>query len=806
MHDMSWCKEKKNQTKPVYLFLGAGISFTSGIPRASELTKKAIHNFIEKEEERTKLEDPNSSFGIQDFADRMQREAASERIRFKEFIATNLYSQSRIVSTEYRMLSFLIKHRIISAIYTTNQDVCLERALELQGISYNRFVYDKDIKHIDLTERLSGSVDIYKLCGDVHRPVSMCFSTSELEDAADSVLFERLLERFDQNCYIIFMGYSACEDPIGRRLRAKALDRHGKRMAQVYCVDCWITDKHRQLCSGIGDHIIASNAEEYLKNCIRHMRPRLSVKQAVFNKGDFGGVQTYAYSLMVICKDLPIDYSCYATQDFYREEAEGAKDELFGFEYLMASSKAETVKALSGHDVDVLHAHNFVSAYTAQALDIPCVLTSHSLESKEMEFGRRDSQDIDSYESDIEKYQDEYYNKISTVLTLSESHKQELPRGVRHYAVKTKAPFIHPDTLNVNTRAPSMEKRSDLIKKNRVSSIMEGNDSCFEVDKPTIAFFGRPSKRKGLSVFKMAVEELYKQIGNSFQVLYVGPTPEGKDDTVSTTMEKEPSGTSNSSKYQEVQKISRELQQCMYRAQENISTSSKKSIVDDFADHQRSMYDYYLACDVVIIPSAYEPFGYVALEAMACERAVIATKVGGLQELLADGRGTLIDPEGLKESQLAQKIAEACKHLLDHQDDRLRRVKKAKQWVDSEYSEEEMGALAEQIYQSYLSSVIRGRNMNGQYSGIVDAKLGKGLKDISNWHPLLIGAAKIYREILEELKAGNDPKAEDYNLFWDVAYWLKANKPLCREINIMPITELAQLITEVERAIPKNSQ
>jgi len=50
------------------------------------------------------------------------------------------------------------------------------------------------------------------------------------------------------------------------------------------------------------------------------------------------------------------------------------------------------------------------------------------------------------------------------------------------------------------------------------------------------------------------------------------------------------------------------------------------------------------ASRVVCQPSLVEPFGQALLEAMACGRSVVATRVGGPPELVADGAGFLVDP------------------------------------------------------------------------------------------------------------------------------------------------------------------
>ena len=53
---------------------------------------------------------------------------------------------------------------------------------------------------------------------------------------------------------------------------------------------------------------------------------------------------------------------------------------------------------------------------------------------------------------------------------------------------------------------------------------------------------------------------------------------------------------------------------------------------------QDTLQYYYSAAEIVIMPSHYESFGMVALEAMACGTPVIATQVGGLQHLVQNGK------------------------------------------------------------------------------------------------------------------------------------------------------------------------
>lgn len=53
---------------------------------------------------------------------------------------------------------------------------------------------------------------------------------------------------------------------------------------------------------------------------------------------------------------------------------------------------------------------------------------------------------------------------------------------------------------------------------------------------------------------------------------------------------------------------------------------------------------YVAAADVVCQPSLVEPFGQAVLEALACERSVVATRIGGPPEFVPPEAGVLVDP------------------------------------------------------------------------------------------------------------------------------------------------------------------
>ncbi len=79
------------------------------------------------------------------------------------------------------------------------------------------------------------------------------------------------------------------------------------------------------------------------------------------------------------------------------------------------------------------------------------------------------------------------------------------------------------------------------------------------------------------------------------------------------------------------------------------------------AKDQDTLVYYYSAAEMVVMPSHYESFGMVALEAMACGTPVIASDVGGLSFSIEDGFNGYLVP-GRDPQAMADKILLLLKH------------------------------------------------------------------------------------------------------------------------------------------------
>ncbi len=114
---------------------------------------------------------------------------------------------------------------------------------------------------------------------------------------------------------------------------------------------------------------------------------------------------------------------------------------------------------------------------------------------------------------------------------------------------------------------------------------------------------------------------------------------------------------------------------CYYRAEQ-------LNVKDDtiFVGKQANIPEYLGIADIFLLPSELESFGLAALEAEACEVPVIATRIGGIPEVVTDGEtGFLSDIAD------TEKMSDDVMKLLNDEEMRENFGKKARELAVSRY-------------------------------------------------------------------------------------------------------------------------
>ena len=101
--------------------------------------------------------------------------------------------------------------------------------------------------------------------------------------------------------------------------------------------------------------------------------------------------------------------------------------------------------------------------------------------------------------------------------------------------------------------------------------------------------------------------------------------------------------------------------------------------------------------DLLVLPSETESFGLVALEAMACEVPVVASRVGGLPEVITDGvEGFLVEMKDI------EKMAERSLTILSSDSFRREMGKRARETAHARFCSSSIIALYEDYYRKVV--------------------------------------------------------------------------------------------------------
>ncbi|MGV0028977.1 glycosyltransferase family 4 protein [Phormidesmis priestleyi] len=118
---------------------------------------------------------------------------------------------------------------------------------------------------------------------------------------------------------------------------------------------------------------------------------------------------------------------------------------------------------------------------------------------------------------------------------------------------------------------------------------------------------------------------------------------------------------------------------------------------------------YYTAADVCVIPSHYEPFGLVAIEAMACGTPVVASAVGGLKfSIVPEETGLLVSPQNVG------AFADAIERILSDELWAKKLKKQASERVQRNFSWSGVAAQLSDLYRRVLAQSIAHEMLVGE--------------------------------------------------------------------------------------------
>jgi starch synthase len=260
-------------------------------------------------------------------------------------------------------------------------------------------------------------------------------------------------------------------------------------------------------------------------------------------------------------------------------------------------------------DSQVVHCHTwytFFAGFLAKQLyQVPLVVTMHSLEPlrpwKEEQLGPGYA--LSSW---IERYTVEQADRVVAV---SAEMKADI---LRYYNVAPEKVAVIHNGIDLEQYRPTVE-RSYLVEKG--------------ISAPYVLFVGRISRQKGILQLLEAMTHL-KDTGIKLVLCASAPdTPELEDEV-----------------------------------RQAVAANPAIIWLNEMVP-KANVIQLYSHALMFVCPSIYEPFGIINLEAMACQTPVVASRVGGIKEVVADGEtGLLVEPNQ------PQELAAALRRLSESPD------------------------------------------------------------------------------------------------------------------------------------------
>ena len=236
-------------------------------------------------------------------------------------------------------------------------------------------------------------------------------------------------------------------------------------------------------------------------------------------------------------------------------------------------------------------------------------------------------------------------------------------RGVREDVLKC-YPAVNPDRVHVIHNGIDPE----IYRPQPSPETLAG----FGIDpsRPFVLFNGRITRQKGLPLLLAAALQLDPQ----YQVVIVASSPDTPE-------------------------IAAEVATLAGR----VSAERGNLIWIDHFISREELIHLHSHATVFACPSIYEPFGLVILEAMACETAVVASRVGGIPEIVVEGEtGYLVDFNPADLDGFTSGLAERIEKVLTDRTLAATMGKAGRERVLQHFGWEAVASQTVQLYDSLL--------------------------------------------------------------------------------------------------------
>ncbi|MBN2795421.1 MAG: glycosyltransferase family 4 protein [Clostridia bacterium] len=285
---------------------------------------------------------------------------------------------------------------------------------------------------------------------------------------------------------------------------------------------------------------------------------------------------------------------------------------------------------------DVIHAqHLWITPYAASLTGVPYIVTAHGTDLKGFVKDKR-----------YHKYALEGAKKAKKIITISEQVDEEV---TALYGVEKERKVLVLNGYDENLFKVKPLKRSEIL----------SDFNIFEEPDYIVSFAGKLTHFKGVDVLLKAAKIYERAIDGNVLTLIAG----------------------NGELYEELHTLKEQLHLQHVRFLGHVN--------------QNQLVDLYNIADVSTVPSRTEPFGLVAIEALACGTPVVGTNQGGLPDFLIPEVGTLVPVDD--DIALADAIVKEIKTA-----DKEKRANEAAAYALKNFSwKKSIGVVAE-LYESVM--------------------------------------------------------------------------------------------------------